>query len=110
MLVHINMSNNQQKSSDYRLLLRVLRVARPFKGLFWWSVILSVIITPFSIAQPFIVQLIVDKHIVTGIYDGILFWSWIFILVLIVNVVMKYYFIYITAKLGQNVILELRNK
>lgn len=110
MLVHINMSNNQQNSSDYKLLLRVLKVASPFKGLFWWSIILSVIITPFSIAQPFIVQLIVDKHIVTGIYEGIVFWSWIYIFVLVVNVVMKYYFIYITAKLGQNVILELRNR
>lgn len=104
------MSNNQHKNSDYRLLLRVLRVASPFKRLFWWSVILSVVITPFSIAQPFIVQLIVDKHIVTGIYEGIMFWSLIYILVLVVNVVMKYYFIFITAKLGQNVILELRNR
>lgn len=104
------MSNNQHKNSDYRLLMRVLRVASPFKNLFWWSVILSVIITPFSIAQPFIVQLIVDKHIVTGIYEGILFWSMIYIIVLVVNVVMKYYFIFITAKLGQNVIMELRNR
>ncbi|MFZ1706045.1 MAG: ABC transporter ATP-binding protein [Saprospiraceae bacterium] len=104
------MQDNSAKTSDYNLLLRVLRVARPFKNLFWWSIVLSIIITPFSIAQPFIVQLIVDKHIVPGIKEGILLLSLLFVLVLLVNVVMKYYFIYITAKLGQNVIKNMRTR
>ncbi|MBK8621445.1 MAG: ABC transporter ATP-binding protein [Saprospiraceae bacterium] len=104
------MENNQPKSSDFVLLKRVLSIAQPFKNLFWWSIILSILITPFSIAQPFIVQLIVDKHIVPGIKEGILTLSLLYVLVLIVNVVMKYFFIYITAKLGQNVIKDLRTK
>lgn len=104
------MSNNQSKSSDLTLLIRVLRVAKPFKSLFWWSIILSVIITPFSIAQPFIVQMIVDKHIVPGIQEGIVWLALLFVLVLVVNVVLKYFFIYITAKLGQNVIKVLRTR
>ena len=104
------MSDNQSKSTDLRLLLRVLRIAQPFKSLFWWSIILSVIITPFSIAQPFIVQMIVDKHIVPGVKEGIVWLAWLFVLVLVLNVVLKYYFIYITAKLGQNVIKVLRTR
>ena len=104
------MSDNHTKSKDLGLLLRVLRVAQPFKSLFWWSIILSVIITPFSIAQPFIVQMIVDKHIVPGIKEGIVWLSILFVVVLVVNVVLKYFFIYITAKLGQNVIKVLRTR
>lgn len=104
------MSDNKSKSTDLSLLLRVLRIAQPFKSLFWWSIILSVIITPFSIAQPFIVQMIVDQHIVPGVKEGIVWLAWLFVLVLVVNVVLKYYFIYITAKLGQNVIKVLRTR
>lgn len=104
------MSDNKSKSTDLSLLLRVLRIAQPFKSLFWWSIVLSVIITPFSIAQPFIVQMIVDKHIVPGVKEGIVWLAWLFVLVLVVNVVLKYYFIYITAKLGQNVIKVLRTR
>lgn len=104
------MENNQPKPSDFVLLRRVLSIAQPFKNLFWWSIILSILLTPFSIAQPFIVQMIVDKHIVPGIREGILALSLLYVLVLVINVVMKYFFIYITAKLGQNVIKDLRTK
>jgi ATP-binding cassette, subfamily B, multidrug efflux pump len=104
------MENNQPKPSDFVLLKRVLSIAQPFKNLFWWSIILSILLTPFSIAQPFIVQMIVDKHIVPGIREGILALSLLYVLVLVINVVMKYFFIYITAKLGQNVIKDLRTK
>ncbi|MBK6363669.1 MAG: ABC transporter ATP-binding protein [Saprospiraceae bacterium] len=104
------MQNIKPSSSDTTLLLRVLRIARPFKNLFWWSIALSILITPFSIAQPFIVQQIVDQHIVPGIKEGVLMLSLLYIVVLLINVVMKYFFIYITAKLGQNVIKDLRTK
>lgn len=85
------MQNIKPSSSDTTLLLRVLRIARPFKNLFWWSIALSILITPFSIAQPFIVQQIVDQHIVPGIKEGVLMLSLLYIVVLLINVVMKYF-------------------
>ena len=97
-------------SKDVTILKRVLGIARPHKKLFITSLLLAVIITPFSIAQPFIVQQIVDNNIIKGVRTGMLLMAVLYIVVLILNVVMKYFFIYITAELGQNVIKDLRVK
>lgn len=99
-----------QKNTDWRLLRRVLATAKPFKSLFVQSVILAIIITPFSIAQPFIIQKMVDENIIGGKKEGLLLMATLFMLMLIINVVMKYYFIYITAELGQSVIKDMRVK
>ena len=99
-----------KKGTDWILLRRVLATAKPFKSLFIQSIVLAVVITPFSIAQPFIVQQIVDNNIINGQKDGMVMMAVLFMVVLLINVVMKYYFIYITAELGQSVIKDMRVK
>lgn len=99
-----------KKGTDWILLRRVLATAKPFKSLFIQSIVLAVVITPFSIAQPFIVQQIVDNNIIKGLKDGMVMMAVLFMVVLLINVVMKYYFIYITAELGQSVIKDMRVK
>ncbi|HLO55965.1 MAG TPA: ABC transporter ATP-binding protein [Saprospiraceae bacterium] len=99
-----------KKGTDWILLRRVLATAKPFKSLFIQSIVLAVVITPFSIAQPFIVQQIVDNNIINGLKDGMVMMAVLFMVVLLINVVMKYYFIYITAELGQSVIKDMRVK
>ncbi len=99
-----------KKGTDWALLKRVLGTATPFKSLFVQSIVLAIAITPFSIAQPFIVQKIVDENIIRGQSEGMLMMGGLFLFVLVVNVVMKYYFIYVTAVLGQSVIKDMRVK
>lgn len=97
-----------KKGTDWILLKRVLATAKPFKSLFFQSIVLAVVITPFSIAQPFIVQQIVDNNIINGQKEGMVMMAVLFMIVLFINVIMKYYFIYITAELGQSVIKDMR--
>jgi len=104
------MSVEITKGTDWKLLKRVLATAVPFKSLFIQSIALAILITPFSIAQPFIVQQIVDENIIKGKEEGMLFMGFLFFVVLMINVIMKYYFIYITAELGQSVIKDMRVK
>ncbi len=99
-----------KNGTDWILLKRVLATAKPFKSLFIQSIVLAVVVTPFSIAQPFIVQQIVDNNIINGQRDGMVLMASLFMVVLMINVVMKYYFIYITAELGQSVIKDMRVK
>jgi ATP-binding cassette subfamily B protein len=101
---------DNKQGTDWRLLKRVIGTAKPFQSLFIQSIFLAIIITPFSIAQPFIVQKMVDENIIGGNKDGLLWMAILFIVVLVISVVMKYYFIYITAKLGQSVIKDMRVK
>jgi ATP-binding cassette subfamily B multidrug efflux pump len=96
------------KGTDWILLRRVLATAKPYKSLFIKSIALAILMTPFSVAQPFIVQQMVDVNIIGGQQDGLLGMAILFFVVLLISVVMKYFFIYITAKLGQSVIKDMR--
>lgn len=104
------MSSETPKGTDWKILKRVLDTAKPFSRLFNTSIILAILITPFSIAQPYIVQQIVDENIIKGKEDGMIFMGLLFVVVLLANVIMKYYFIYVTAELGQSVIMDMRTK
>ncbi len=97
-----------KKGTDWALLRRVLATAKPYKSLFIKSIALAILMTPFSVAQPFIVQQMVDVNIIGGQQDGLLGMAALFFVVLLISVVMKYFFIYITAKLGQSVIKDMR--
>jgi ATP-binding cassette, subfamily B, multidrug efflux pump len=98
----------KEKGQDWVTLKRVLGTAKPFKSVFYASIFLAIAVTPFSIAQPYIVQKIVDDHIIPHRYEGMIFLGVLYVVTLLVNVVMKYYFIYITARLGQSVIRDMR--
>ncbi|MCZ2102185.1 MAG: ABC transporter ATP-binding protein/permease [Chitinophagales bacterium] len=96
--------------TDGALLRRVLGMTKPYKSLFIKSIVLAIIVTPFSIFQPFIVQHMVDDNIVGGNKGGLIPMALLFVAILIISVILKYYFIYLTAKLGQSVVKDLRIK
>lgn len=104
------MDKSSQKGTDWGLLLRVLKIAIPFKGLMMWSIFLAIILAPLSISQPFIVQKIVDQHIIPNVQEGMFGWVWIYILLLTLSVLLRYVFTYISADLGQSVIKSMRTK
>ncbi len=99
-----------QKTTDWVLLKRVLGIAIPFKTLFFWTIFLAVIIVPFSIGQPFVIQQMVDDNIIGGNKEGLFTMAAIYMGLLLVNVILKNQFIYQTALLGQSVIKDMRIK
>jgi ATP-binding cassette subfamily B multidrug efflux pump len=102
------MESFQENKSDLSLLRRVLAVARPHGVLFTASLVLAVVITPFSIAQPFIVQKMVDDNILGNNTQGLISNAVLFVITLVIHVLLKYVFIYVTALLGQSVIRDMR--
>jgi ATP-binding cassette, subfamily B, multidrug efflux pump len=99
-----------KKSFDLDLLKRVMRFAAPYKRRFYWSVALAIILAAFTPIRPILIQITVDKFISTGI------WKWVLIITLIqigflfLEAGLRFYFSYITAWLGQNVVKDLRVK
>lgn len=100
----------KNSSKDWHLLRRVISIASPYKSLFFRSILFAILMAPFSIAQPFIIQKIVDEHIITQQYSGMWYWAIAYVITLLINVWMKYDFIYVTAQLGQSVIKDMRMK
>ena len=98
------------KSIDLQLLGRLLKEARPYRVLFTLCIVLAVILAPLNSVRPFLVGQMVDKHILTADMAGLKNLALIYVAITLINVVLRYIFIYRTALLGQNVIKDLRIK
>ena len=109
-----------KKFFDFDLLKRVMRFAAPYKKRFYWSIALAIILAVFTPVRPILIQLTVDKYIAgdkNGTYFNGLTITGMLVLITIIQVAflfvetgLRFYFSYITAWLGQNVVKDLRVK
>ena len=70
----------------------------------------AIIMAPISIVRPFLIEKMVDNHIFKGDLPGLKNMAIIYLIVVLINVVIRYIFIYYSAVLGQSVIKDLRVK
>lgn len=105
---------------DFRLLRRVLQYAAPYKGKFFISLFLAILLAVLSPVRPYLIQLTVNDYIKTGTNgnDSIKFRMeelviWITVIqigLLLIESGFRFYFSYLTAWLGQTVVKDLRVK
>lgn len=98
----------EKKKIDLKILWRVLRLATPYRAIFIVSGILAIALAPLGIARPYIINKIVDDHIMKFDANGLLKMTIILMCLLIINAILRYFFIYLTNFLGQSVIKDLR--
>lgn len=103
-------NGTNKKFFDFDLLKRVLRFAAPYKKRFYWSIALAIILAVFTPVRPILIQITVDKYISGGLWKWVLIITMIQIGFLVVETALRFYFSYITAWLGQNVVKDLRVK
>ncbi len=90
--------------------MRLLKLARPYRGTLVLCAILAVVLAPASTAQPWLINKIVDNHITNGDTQGLIQMSLLFLGILLITGVLQYTFVYSTSLLGQDVIRDLRIK
>jgi len=56
------------KAYDYRLMKRLMKYAKPYKWLIFFSIILLLMITASELAQPYLIKIAIDDYI-NGIHD-----------------------------------------
>ncbi|MBK8849788.1 MAG: ABC transporter ATP-binding protein [Saprospiraceae bacterium] len=95
---------------DFNVLWKVIAMAKPYNRLFVTCMVLAVLLAPISSFLPYIVKTIVDEYIVANDFNGLLLMCGLFFVVLLANVIMRYYFLFLLAELGQNVLRDLRVK
>jgi ATP-binding cassette subfamily B multidrug efflux pump len=121
------MSNGDKKRIfNLSLLQRILTYVRPYKSWFYISILLAIIIALIAPIRPYLIQLTIDKaigkdviipqwlhyilfskdlHIVTQV----VIWVTVFQIVFIFfETLLRFVFAFITAKLGQYVVKDLR--
>lgn len=96
------------KAYDINLLRRVLKYIRPYRGIFAWSVFLTILIAAMSPVRPLLIEYTLDKFILANNYSGLLNMSLLMLVLLVVQSIVQYYQTFLTNELGQSVIRDLR--
>ncbi len=95
---------------DFYLLGRVLRLAKPYKKVFITAAILTILLAPLATLRPYLIQVMVDEYIFNYDIPGLTRMVMVLVGVLVLESVMRYFFIYLTRWLGQSVIRDLRTR
>ncbi len=98
------------KKFSYGLLGRIIREARPYRGLLIISAVLAIASAPISAARPYLVQLMVDDYIIKFDLEGLKRMTLVVVGFTILEAIVRYAFTYITNWLGQSVVRDLRDK
>lgn len=85
-----------------------MAMVKPYRRVFYFTVALTVVMAPLSILRPKLLQTMVDDHIFHGDLAGMALLAGIIFGVLLIEVVLRYFFLYHADWLGQVVIRDLR--
>ena len=97
-----------KQSLDWPLLIRLFKLALPYRKLLVLSALLAIILAPLNTLQPYLINVIVDEYIIIPKPDGLVGMCLLFTGVLILTGILQYTFIYLTNLLGHSVIKDLR--
>ena len=111
-------SISRKKIFDFSQLRRVLQYTRPYKKWFYGSITLSILLAVISPLRPFLIQYTVNTYIHGGLTSDltvrermIRLLTYVTILqigILLIETLLRFYFSFITAWLGQTVVKDLR--
>ncbi len=99
-----------QPRFNFSLFRRVLGMVKPYRTIFWFCAALTVVLAPLATSRPKLLQVMVDKYISTSDLNGMIFMVIILFALLVLEVVLRYFFLYYADWLGQATIRDLRVK
>ena len=96
------------KAFDFKLFKRLLAYTNAYRGTFYFVAVAAVIMSGLSILQPALLRQAIDNSIIPQDDKGLMFYIILMIVVLILDVVFQFAFIFYANWLGQNVIKDIR--
>lgn len=104
------MSAKKSPIFDLKLFKILLKYIKPYKPVFFGSLIFVVGLAIFGAARPYVLKDAIDVKISVKDYDGFLFYILIMIGLLLLEAIFQVLFIYSAAWLGQSVVRDIRVK
>lgn len=102
------MSATNKKFLDLTHLRRVFSYAAPYKGRFYFSIVLAILLAVITPVRPFLIQYTVDQYIAHSMVKWLVIMTIIQIGMLLVETAMRFFFSFMTSWLGQAVVRDLR--
>jgi ATP-binding cassette subfamily B multidrug efflux pump len=95
---------------DFRLFRRLLKFTNAYKWTFYFVAFAAIIMSGLAVLRPYLLQLAIDESIVPKDADGLMFYIIAMVIVLVLEVLFQFAFIFYANWLGQSVIKDLRVK
>ena len=93
---------------DWGLLRRVFGYAAPYKNKFWLSVVLAIALAIITPVRPLLIQQTVNEYILKEVPRMLVLITLIQLGLILVETLVRFGFSYVTAVLGQSVVMDLR--
>lgn len=102
------MADTIRKILDTRLLRRIFSFAQPHKTTLYFAMVMSVVLAALSPLRPYLIQLSVDKYVHNSLLRGLIMISAIHFGILIIESLLRFWFLYRINWLGQTVVNDIR--
>lgn len=98
------------KSYDWRLLLRLLRYLRPYRGAVAASFLLILAMAGLDLAGPYLTKVAIDRHIAQNDGAGLLRVASLWLLALLAAFAVRFGQVYLLQMTGQRIVFDLRRE
>jgi len=93
---------------NVNLLKRVFQYVKPYRIIFIYSIILTILLALIAPVRPFIIKYTLDNYILTGHYNGLVNMTILMVVLLVLQSIIQYSHTLLTNTLGQSAIKDLR--
>jgi len=101
-------SKNTGNAFDFKLFKRLLAFTKPYRLVFYFVAFAAVIMSVLAVLRPYLLKLAIDDSIVPKDSHGFLKYVVLMVVVLLLEVIFQFAFIFYANWLGQSVIRDLR--
>jgi len=103
-------SENTGNAFDFKLFKRLLAFTKPYRLVFYFVAFAAIIMSGLAVLRPYLLKLAIDDSIVPKDGQGFVKYIILMIVVLMLEVIFQFAFIFYTNWLGQSVIKDLREQ
>ena len=97
------------KAFDRKLFGRVMTFVRPYRRIFWLSLLLTIVLSGLGVVRPLIMGDMIDGYALTGDREGLMVMMGLVAALLVVEAAVQFFQAYWTSWLGQSVTYDLRH-
>jgi len=98
------------KAFDFRLFGRLLKLTNAYRLIFYFVALAAIAMSILAVLRPYLLKEAIDNSIVPQDPDGFMYYIILMVVVLVLEVLFQFAFIFYANWLGQNVIKDLRVK
>jgi len=102
------MASASGNAFDFSLFKRLIKYTNPYKWTFYFVALAAILLSFFAVLRPYLLQVTIDESILPKDNDNLVFYITMMIVVLLLEVIFQFCFIYFANWLGQEVVRDLR--